>query len=524
MRNDKNGDQSSSDAIQRLIETDTKVEKSDVLGDKPPRKKRTPLLGIGISVAVVAVLVVVYLVTLRPGAAGDEAGEPGQAVAQEQSADAAPIAPEPESPEADEQADAGPEEVASADETATGDDAAGGGGGGSGDGSAEGGGTAVARAETPEERAPAAPADSQAEPPDADAAPAEADAGDSATGPEAPGDEVAEGTEDGGTEDGSTEDGGTDEAGEEPATEVAQAEPALPDNGPEAREDEIAGRITSLFRRREVPPPDEPTEPEEEPQQVVQEPESPEEAEQPGWKELTELVPVSARTVRFGAVPTDEIALDNERPRVEVEVAPFRIEEHEVTNRQYKIFLDDTGYEPVPTSDDPSRSDYNWDPETRTYPDGQGDYPVVNITREDARAYADWAGRRLPTEVEWEAVARAGAEGDLYPWGNSFPDRVFANFDSQALVPVGRYQPNDLGIYDLAGNAFEWVEDAYVPGIHDSFSTEAYPPTEGEEGVLKGGAFYSTFREIRISYRENNFPDVRFFGYGFRLAADAKQP
>jgi formylglycine-generating enzyme required for sulfatase activity len=199
------------------------------------------------------------------------------------------------------------------------------------------------------------------------------------------------------------------------------------------------------------------------------------------------------------------------------------LERHEVTNRQYKEFLDATGYEPVPTSDSDDVTRYNWDPETRSYPDGLGDYPVVNVSRADAEAYAEWAGRRLPTEVEWEAAARFSAGNAPYPWGSSFADRVFANFDAGSLVPVEQYQANELGLYDLAGNAFEWVVDAYVPDIHDTFDPESYPPTQGEEGVLKGGAYYSTFREIRISYRENNFPEVRFFGYGFRLAADAEE-
>jgi formylglycine-generating enzyme required for sulfatase activity len=133
--------------------------------------------------------------------------------------------------------------------------------------------------------------------------------------------------------------------------------------------------------------------------------------EQP--KDLSPLVFIEARTSRFGALQNDDNALENEIPPLEVEVDSFYIEEHEVTNRQYKIFLDDTGYKPVPISDDPRDTRYDWDPETRTFPEGLGDYPVVNISKIDAQAYAKWAGRRLPTEIEWEAVARIGAQDAL---------------------------------------------------------------------------------------------------------------
>ncbi len=340
-------------------------------------------------------------------------------------------------------------------------------------------------------------------------------------------------------ESGSSEPAGPSEP-DPPATDASQGSPRQdagsgqaapgrpPATGPEAREDDVARRIIDVFQRRlEIP--DERAEPvaddtavtstapEEAPERVseIEETES-----GPPEDVLTEMVRIPARTSRFGGGTGDVDAQNNEGPAVSVEIASFMLERHEVTNRQYKEFLDATGHEPVPVSDSSNVTRYDWDPETRTYPEGLGDYPVVNVSRSDAQAYAAWAGRRLPTEVEWEAAARYSAADAPYPWGNAFADRVFANFDAGSLVPVEQYQANELGLYDLAGNAFEWVSDAYVPNIHDDFDPAAYPPTGGEEGVLKGGAYYSTFREIRISYRENNFPSVRFFGYGFRLAAD----
>jgi formylglycine-generating enzyme required for sulfatase activity len=218
--------------------------------------------------------------------------------------------------------------------------------------------------------------------------------------------------------------------------------------------------------------------------------------------------------------------MENELPRTTITVDTFYLEEHEVTNRQYKDFVDATGYQPVPRSDDPRFAEYDWDRETRTYPSGQGDYPVVNVTLPDARAYAKWAGRRLPTELEWEYAARQSRESALYPWGNSLANRLFGNFDGSRLLPVASYPPNELGLYDLAGNAFEWMGHGYVEDLHEQLEAGRdiqilLATTETRYALLRGGAFYSTAREIRNSYREYNDASVRYPGYSFRLAADA---
>jgi iron(II)-dependent oxidoreductase len=248
-------------------------------------------------------------------------------------------------------------------------------------------------------------------------------------------------------------------------------------------------------------------------------------ADEAARRSLTELVLVPGGELRFGAANEDGAALANERPAVTVTVDAFHLEAHEVTNRQYKAFLDATGYPTVPRSDDARFADYDWDPETRTYPEGLGDHPVVNITREDALAYAQWAGRRLPTEMEWEYAARYNAAEALYPWGNSLANRLFANYDGAKLLPVASYPPNGLGLYDLAGNAFEWMGHDYRAELHEALADGTDPAqllTVGQEayGLLRGGAFYSTAREVRSSYREYNDPTVRYPGYGLRLAAD----
>lgn len=242
---------------------------------------------------------------------------------------------------------------------------------------------------------------------------------------------------------------------------------------------------------------------------------------------LTPLVLVPAGRAELGAISADRAAMENERPAVSVEVEAFYLEEHEVTNRQYKAFLDDTGYAPVPRSGDPRFSKYDWDTESRTYPEGQADYPVVNVTRQDAAAFAHWAGRRLPTEIEWEYAARHSRPSALYPWGNSLANRLFGNFDGSRLLPTASYPPNDLGLYDLAGNAFEWIGHAYVEDLHERLAASPAVTRDvwlrpARYGLLRGGAYYSTAREIRCSYREFNDPSVRYPGYGFRCAADRR--
>ena len=109
---------------------------------------------------------------------------------------------------------------------------------------------------------------------------------------------------------------------------------------------------------------------------------------------------------------------ENERPCHEVVLEAFYIDRYPVTNEEHKRFVDATGH-PVPCYDvawaEPY--DYNWDPEAGTYPEGQDRHPVVLVTWEDALAYARWAGKRLPTEAEWERAAR-GTDGRRGPWGN----------------------------------------------------------------------------------------------------------
>ena len=141
-------------------------------------------------------------------------------------------------------------------------------------------------------------------------------------------------------------------------------------------------------------------------------------------------------------------------PAYPVYVNGFYIDTHEVTLAQYEEFLKRTGHRPLPE-------------ETYTHAPAPN-YPVVNVTWDDAVAYAEWAGKRLPTEAEWEKAARGGFVAQKYPWGNTLPDGTQSNLggqedNHQRSGPVGSYLPNEFGLYDMLGNVWEWCGDTTDP-------------------------------------------------------------
>lgn len=207
-----------------------------------------------------------------------------------------------------------------------------------------------------------------------------------------------------------------------------------------------------------------------------------------------------------------------ERPAHRVVLGAYYIGKYLVTNAQYERFVKDTGHR-VPYLDDPRAQSENWDRESRTYPPGRARHPVVLVSWHDAQAYCAWAGGRLPTEAEWEKAARGGLEGKRYPWGDEIHPGL-ANYDTQSgTTPVGTYPPNGYGLYDMAGNVWEWVADWYDAHYYSTSPVEnPQGPQTGTVRVLRGGAWLLFAQFCRVAYRFRNSPDFRFPLIGFRLA------
>jgi len=202
----------------------------------------------------------------------------------------------------------------------------------------------------------------------------------------------------------------------------------------------------------------------------------------------------------------------DERPAHKVQVNAFSMDVYEVTVRQYAEFLRAEGF----------HSPLDWN--TMNQPTHQK-YPVANVDWADAAAYCKWAGKRLPTEAEWEKAAR-GTDGRLYPWGNDPPTPLHANYGKtgshnyEALAPVGTFEngKSPYGIYDMAGNVWEWVSDWYDTDYYKN-SPQQNPeglPTGGFK-VIRGGAWNTSARNLRSSDRYWDPPSFRSLYFpGFR--------
>ncbi|WKZ32279.1 MAG: formylglycine-generating enzyme family protein [Thermodesulfobacteriota bacterium] len=220
-------------------------------------------------------------------------------------------------------------------------------------------------------------------------------------------------------------------------------------------------------------------------------------------------------------VPAGEFTMGSDdwwpksQPEHKVRLDSFYIDRYEVTNKRFKRFVDATGR---------SHPDH-W--KDGRIPDGKEDHPVVYVSWADADAFCKWEGKRLPTEQEWEKAAR-GTDGRTFPWGDKF-DRNKGNtpqYGNEDTLPVGSFEDgkSPYGVYDMAGNAFEWTDSWFKPHPGNTHEDENY----GEiYKVLKGGSWYDcTYYKCGISApvfnriffhtltRNNNF--------GFRCAKDAR--
>lgn len=215
----------------------------------------------------------------------------------------------------------------------------------------------------------------------------------------------------------------------------------------------------------------------------------------------------------------------DEMPCHAVLISSFALDIYPVTNEQFVRFLEVMGGEK-----DAQNSDIIRLRESRikrsggklSIESGYAKHPVVGVTWYGAVAYAKWVGKRLPTEAEWEIAASGGREESLYPTGASI-ERSQANYFSSDTTPVMSYPPTAHGLYDMAGNVYEWCQDWYGYNYYEHSIQEPENPKGPHQGVyrvLRGGCWKSLKEDLRCSHRHRNNPGTMNGTYGFRCAAD----
>jgi len=268
--------------------------------------------------------------------------------------------------------------------------------------------------------------------------------------------------------------------------------------------------------------------------------------------------------------------MPDEGPAREATVSSFYLDTHEVTNDQFAAFVEATGYVTI-AEQTPRAEDFPGVPPERLvagaavfqegegwayipgaqwrHPEGpgssiegKGDHPVVQVAWEDAAAYAKWTGKRLPTEAEWEYAAKAGRDQPEAIWGDApfdddapqaniwqgtFPERNTNADGFKTTAPVGSFGPNPWGLFDMAGNVWEWCADWYRPDAYASAAStdpkgpaDSFDPDEPDQPkrVLRGGSFLCAAnycRGYRPTARMKSSPDTGLMHVGFRCAQDA---
>jgi formylglycine-generating enzyme required for sulfatase activity len=205
---------------------------------------------------------------------------------------------------------------------------------------------------------------------------------------------------------------------------------------------------------------------------------------------------------------------DENSPRRDIYTDAFYIDKFEVTVARYARFLKATGSVSPPEG---------WD---EVDVQQHAELPVVGLSWKDAQAYCRWAGKRLPTEAEWEKAAR-GTDGRLYPWGNEPPDVERTNYDNSSpkayeggLSPVGSHPSghSPFGVHDMAGNAGEWVADWYAESFPRADTRNPQGPASGDKKVIRGGGRFDSRDRVAATRRYFASPDQRLPDVGFRCA------
>lgn len=238
---------------------------------------------------------------------------------------------------------------------------------------------------------------------------------------------------------------------------------------------------------------------------------------------LTDMVVIPGGTFYRGSNEGNR----DEMPRHQVHLNSFAIDIHPVTNEQFVRFLEAMGGEKDSNHHDIIRmrdSRIKRSGGRLNIESGYAKHPVVGVTWYGAVAYAKWVGKRLPTEAEWETAALGGAENALYSTGDEI-EKSQANFFSSDTTAVMSYVTNGYGLYDIAGNVYEWCYDWYGYNSYEASMQEPENPKgplQGVYRVLRGGCWKSLKEDLRCSKRHRNNPGTVNGTYGFRCAADVQ--
>ena len=284
---------------------------------------------------------------------------------------------------------------------------------------------------------------------------------------------------------------------------------------------------------------------------------------------VEEMIKLDGGRFLMGTEDSEGFPADGEGPIREVTIDPFYLDKYPVTNRQFIEFANTTGYKTeserfgwsfvfhghIPKEqfrgvvDDTVHTLEWWCKVTGAcwkHPEGPDsnvdnrlDYPATHMSWNDAVAYAEWAGKRLPTEAEWEFAARGGLEQKKYPWGDdltpggkflcntwqgNFPNVDLGEDGYTAPCPVTAFPPNGYGFQVITGNAWEWCSDWFHPAWHITAtrSNPTGPPT-GDRRVMKGGSYLchkSYCNRYRVAARTSNTPDSATTNISFRCVRD----
>ena len=256
----------------------------------------------------------------------------------------------------------------------------------------------------------------------------------------------------------------------------------------------------------------------------------------PQQKPSTPSVPLGMVLIPAGEFQMGSSENTDEKPVHAVHIEAFYMDKHEVTNTQYKAFVNANPQwrkNRIPTVYHDGDYLKHWN--GNNYPTGKGEHPVTFVSWYAAMAYARWAGKRLPTEAEWEKAARGGLVGKKYPWGD-YINSTKANYNKQVgdTTSVGQYSPNGYGLYDMAGNVREWCLDRYDTNFYAS-SRHQNPIADGNisnvttnfssvmtNRVLRDGSWSELSQAVHVADRAKGYPTVSHAGVGFRCVREAK--